>query len=79
MKNMMAWEVGRRKYEESVTFKRVFNSCRVSRLASSDSRLGPVVDICEHSNELSGSTKGDEFHEHLSYFQLLRDDSPPWT
>jgi hypothetical protein len=29
-------------------------------------RLCPVIDTCEHSNELSGSMKGREFLDQLS-------------
>jgi hypothetical protein len=37
-----------------------------------------VVGCCEHGNEPSGSIKGGEF-DYLSDYQLLKNDSAPWS
>jgi hypothetical protein len=36
-----------------------------------------VADSCEHDNEPSGSTKGEEFLDQLSDNQLLKNESIP--
>jgi len=41
------------------------------------SRKGPVTGSCENGNETSGSSKGGEFFDLLSDYQLLKNDSVP--
>jgi hypothetical protein len=38
-----------------------------------------VAGCCEHGNEPSGSVKGKEFLDKLSYYELLNKDSAPYT
>jgi hypothetical protein len=37
-----------------------------------------VADTCQHGKRSSGPIKGGEFFEHLSDYQLLKDDSGSW-
>jgi hypothetical protein len=50
----------------------------VCKLESRDSGKCPVVDSCEHGNELSVSIKGGKFIDLLSDYKLLDKDSAPW-
>jgi hypothetical protein len=38
-----------------------------------------VAGYCEHGNEPSGSSKGEEFLDKLSDCQLLNKDIAPWS
>jgi hypothetical protein len=38
-----------------------------------------VTGSCGHGNETSGSTKGGEFLDYLSNYQLIKKDSAPWS
>jgi hypothetical protein len=38
-----------------------------------------VAVSCKHGNETSDSTKGGDFTDYLSDYQLLNKDSAPWS
>jgi hypothetical protein len=40
--------------------------------------MGPVVGICEHTDERSGYIKGGEFLDQPSGYGLLNKHSAPW-
>jgi len=38
-----------------------------------------VAGSCEHISESSGSIKGREYLDQLTYYRLLKKDSAPWS
>jgi hypothetical protein len=40
---------------------------------------GPVAGSCEHSDKPSGSIKDGQFLEMLNNYQLLEENSSPWS
>jgi hypothetical protein len=42
---------------------------------STGSELSPVARCCEHCNQISGSIKGGQFLDHITYCHLLMKDS----
>jgi hypothetical protein len=48
-------------------------------LDSIGSGHGPMVVSCEHDNEQTTSIKSGESLDQLSDYQLLKEDSAPWS
>jgi hypothetical protein len=46
---------------------------------SSGSIYGPVAGSCEHGSGHSVSIKGAKFLDQLSDYELLKEDSAPWS